>query len=220
MKRDNIVCVGYSNYLNAIASILNIPVFPLSWTDASNPNSGHQENIAIINDPKYDIKGIFTIDITWDSKRNADDEEYQNNIKHFLVPAQKDLLEKTKKRLVLPVDNIYYSAIYKYQRYKRFNESNVPNAILWDNKRIAFNAFNKLHQILGLPPIKGACDLEIEINKIKKLGTVRIPEETLKNIINSGTPKSEEELHTILQTSYHYITPKERLFSLLLAKRK
>lgn len=68
MKRDNIVCVGYSNYLNAIASILNIPVFPLSWTDASNPNSGHQENIAIINDPKYDIKGIFTIDITWDSK--------------------------------------------------------------------------------------------------------------------------------------------------------
>lgn len=220
MKRDNIVCVGYSNYLNAIASILNIPVFPLSWTDASNPNSGHQENIAIINDPKYDIKGIFTIDITWDSKRNADDEEYQNNIKHFLVPAQKDLLEKTKKRLVLPVDNIYYSAIYKYQRYKRFNESNVPNAILWDNKRIAFNAFNKLHQILGLPPIKGDCDLEIEINKIKKLGTVRIPEETLKNIINSVTPKSEEELDTILQTSYHYITPKERLFSLLLAKRK
>ena len=50
MKRDNIVCVGYSNYLNAIASILNIPGFPLSWTDASNPISGLQENIAIIND--------------------------------------------------------------------------------------------------------------------------------------------------------------------------
>ena len=213
MKRDNIVCVGYANYLNAIASILNIPVFPLAWMDYNNPNSGHRENIAVINDPKYDIKGVFTIDITWDSKKDKDDTEYQNNIRHFLVPPQKNAYEKNHKGLILPTDNIYYSAIYKYQRYLKIKEAKVTNAILWENKRIVINAINKLYKLLNLPEVKGDCDLDKEIAKIKRMGSNRIPEETLKNIINNVTPRSEEDLNTMLNSSYHQeiITPQERL---------
>ena len=213
MKSDNIVCVGYANYLNAIASILNIPVFPLEWLDRFNPNSGHRENIAVINDPKYDIKGVFTIDITWDSKKDENDTEYQNNIRHFLVPPLQNSFEKNHKGLVLPTDNIYYSIIYRYSRYLKIKEAGVNNAILWENKRIVIDAINKLYSLLNLPEIKGDCDLDIEIKKIKKLGKKTIPEETLKNIINNVTPRSEEELDNMLNSSYHHdpITPQERL---------
>ena len=213
MKSDNIVCVGYANYLNAIASILNIPVFPLEWLDSSNPNSGHRENIAVINDPKYDIKGVFTIDITWDSKKDENDTEYKNNIKHFLVPPLQNSFEKNQKGLVLPTDNIYYSIIYRYRRYLKIKEAGVNNAILWENKRIVIDAINKLYSLLNLPEIKGDCDLDIEIKKIKKIGKKTIPEESLKNIINNVTPRSEEELDNMLNSSYHHdpITPQERL---------
>lgn len=213
MKRDNIVCVGYANYLNAIASILNIPVFPLEWLDRFNPNSGHRENIAVINDPKYDIKGVFTIDITWDSKKDENDTEYQNNIRHFLVPPLQNSFEKNQKGLVLPTDNIYYSIIYRYRRYLKIKEAGVNNAILWENKRIVIDAINKLYSLLNLPEIKGDCDLDIEIKKIKKIGKKTIPEETLKNIINNVTPRSEEDLDNMLNSSYHHepITPQERL---------
>ena len=213
MKSDNIVCVGYANYLNAIASILNIPVFPLEWLDRFNPNSGHRENIAVINDPKYDIKGVFTIDITWDSKKDENDTEYKNNIKHFLVSPLQNSFEKNQKGLVLPTDNIYYSIIYRYRRYLKIKEAGVNNAILWENKRIVIDAINKLYSLLNLPEIKGDCDLDIEIKKIKKIGKKTIPEETLKNIINNVTPRSEEELDNMLNSSYHHdpITPQERL---------
>ena len=213
MKSDNIVCVGYANYLNAIASILNIPVFPLEWLDRFNPNSGHRENIAVINDPKYDIKGVFTIDITWDSKKDENDTEYQNNIRHFLVPPLQNSFEKNQKGLVLPTDNIYYSIIYRYRRYLKIKEAGVNNAILWENNRIVIDAINKLYSLLNLPEIKGDCDLDIEIKKIKKIGKKTIPEETLKNIINNVTPRSEEELDNMLNSSYHHdpITPQERL---------
>ena len=213
MKSDNIVCVGYANYLNAIASILNIPVFPLEWLDRFNPNSGHRENIAVINDPKYDIKGVFTIDITWDSKKDENDTEYQNNIRHFLVPPLQNSFEKNQKGLVLPTDNIYYSIIYRYRRYLKIKEAGVNNAILWENKRIVIDAINKLYSLLNLPEIKGDCDLDIEIKKIKKIGKKTIPEETLKNIINNVTPRSEEELDNMLNSSCHHdpITPQERL---------
>ena len=213
MKSDNIVCVGYANYLNAIASILNIPVFPLEWLDRFNPNSGHRENIAVINDPKYDIKGVFTIDITWDSKKDENDTEYQNNIRHFLVPPLQNSFEKNHKGLVLPTDNIYYSIIYRYRRYLKIKEAGVNNAILWENNRIVIDAINKLYSLLNLPEIKGDCDLDIEIKKIKKIGKKTIPEETLKNIINNVTPRSEEELDNMLNSSYHHdpITPQERL---------
>ena len=213
MKSDNIVCVGYANYLNAIASILNIPVFPLEWLDRFNPNSGHRENIAVINDPKYDIKGVFTIDITWDSKKDENDTEYQNNIRHFLVPPLQNSFEKNHKGLVLPTDNIYYSIIYRYRRYLKIKEAGVNNAILWENKRIVIDAINKLYSLLNLPEIKGDCDLDIEIKKIKKIGKKTIPEETLKNIINNVTPRSEEDLDNMLNSSYHHepITPQERL---------
>ena len=64
-----------------------------------------------------------------------------------------------------------------------------------------------------MPEIKGDCDLDIEIKKIKKIGKKTIPEETLKNIINNVTPRSEEDLDNMLNSSYHHepITPQERL---------
>lgn len=204
MKRDTIVCVGYSNYLNAISSILNLNVAPLSWSDEKTPNKGHQENIAVINDPKYNIKGVFAIDITWDSRKDEYDNNYQNNIRHFLLPVEIDEIEKNKKGLVLPSDNYYYLIIDRYSRYKFFRNNNVPPEIVEKQRILLIRAINELYKLLDIPLIDEYCDLEVEISKIKRLGNNRINAETLKNIINSVTPRSEEELTTIIKSSYHY----------------
>ena len=204
IKRDNIVCVGYSNYLNAIASILNLNVFPLSWNDETNINSGHQENIAIINDYKYGIKGVFAIDITWDSKRSEEDETYQNNISHFLVPMAFDEIEKKHKGLVVPADMLYHSIFNRYKRLQFFIKSNSLEFIIDDSKKLVIKNINQLYQILDIPPITLECNIEEEIAKVKSLGKVIITPETLKNIINNVTPRSEDSLDNMIKSSYHY----------------
>lgn len=204
IKRDTIVCVGYANYLNAIASILGLNVTSLSWSDEENIDSGHQENIAIINDSKHNINGIFAIDITWDSKRNDNDFYYLQNIRHFLMPLAYDKAEKSTKKLVLPSDGYYYIIFERYTRLFSLKGYNAPDYILDDTKKSIIKSINKLYKLLGIEPISFDCNLESEIEKVRKLSYEKIPIDTLKNIINNVTPKSEEELEKMAKTSYHY----------------
>lgn len=204
IKRDNIVCVGYSNYLNAIASILNMNITPLSWNDETNVNSGHQENLAVINDSKYGIRGVFAIDITWDSKINEEDETYQNNIRHFLVPIAIDEAEKKHKGLVVPSDMLYHLIFERYKRLQFFINSNSLEYIINDSKKLVIKSINQLYQMLDMPSITMDYDLEEEMTKVKSLGKITISLDTLKNIINNVTPRSEEDLDIMIRSSYHY----------------
>ena len=72
---DTIVCVGYSNFLNAILKCLNIKAIPLI-----DIRRRHQCNLVYIKDSKYGIDGIYMFDPTGDRKRN-DNNDYISNYK-------------------------------------------------------------------------------------------------------------------------------------------
>ena len=82
LNGDKIVCTGYSNLVAAIANILHIPVEISYWDDITDKTAGHAANIVYLNDPKYNICGIYAIDATWDSRKNEEDTDYENNIEH------------------------------------------------------------------------------------------------------------------------------------------
>lgn len=71
VEGGNIVCVGYSSLFKAIldkASLSGIEVKFNEIVDRKTQNSGgHANNLVIIDDPKYGIKGNYIVDTTWNS---------------------------------------------------------------------------------------------------------------------------------------------------------
>ena len=115
-----------------------------------------------------------------------------------------DEIEKKHKGLVVPTDMLYHSIFERYKRLQFFIKSNSPECIIDDSKKFVIKSINQLYQILDLPPITLECNIEDEIAKVKSLGRVAIPLETLKNIINNVTPRSEDSLDNMIKSSYHY----------------
>ena len=220
MKNDNIVCVGYANYLCAIASILNLNVYPLSWTNHNNPNRGHRECIAFVNDPKYNIQGIFTIDTTWDAKKDEEDTTYLTNIKHFLPPLKVTEAEKEKNNLVYPADEFYYPIFDKYAIFEKLYNFNAPEAICNKAKESVIKQINLVRKKLGISPISDNCDIDQELKNIKKMGKVFIPLTTLKKIIATVTPEQIPSLDETIASSYHYklLYPEEKLLYAILKR--
>ena len=109
---NNIVCSGYTNYFLAIADILGLNVERILWEPIDNFKAGHSSIIAFVNDDKYDIQGVWAIDPTWDSKRNEEDNEYQNSLAHFMMSMKYDEAEKRVHHLGKPHENIYHSIFH------------------------------------------------------------------------------------------------------------
>ena len=97
----NIVCAGYATFLKEVIRGLdpNIKLGTYSLTcfeDNDVVVSGrHMRNIVRINDDKYNIHGIYSLDSTWDSYSKKHAKMYGNEYdaldlyKYFLVPFPK-----------------------------------------------------------------------------------------------------------------------------------
>lgn len=81
---DAIVCAGYSNLFNALLTGLGISAVPLISLEKN-----HQRSIAYVNDPKYNIKGVYTFDPTWDRKADENDDIYIDNYNYFALTIEK-----------------------------------------------------------------------------------------------------------------------------------
>ena len=71
IKTGNIVCAGYSSLLTQVLQELGIPA--TSYTVALEPEQDkvvyHARTLIRLDDEKYNIHGIYTLDSTWDSQR-------------------------------------------------------------------------------------------------------------------------------------------------------
>lgn len=69
-----IVCVGFSNLLNALLTKLSIPATESSVALYKSPEKeeGHQRSIVYLKDEKYGIDGVFICDPTWDAISTLD----------------------------------------------------------------------------------------------------------------------------------------------------
>ena len=101
VETGNIVCVGYSDMLKIILNGLddNIKVmnFVVSGYDKMEDiNYNHARNVIRIDDDKYNIHGIFSMDATWDSvKKNTEgllgkDYTALDLYTNFLIPITKN----------------------------------------------------------------------------------------------------------------------------------
>lgn len=95
LETGNIVCAGYSRFLQEIVENLNIGIkigyVSIDCYDKfDNHRGGHARNIVKIDDDKYNIHGIFILDSTWDSVKHDNIPLEYNALdlyRYFLIPA-------------------------------------------------------------------------------------------------------------------------------------
>ena len=80
---DKIVCVGYSIIFEKVLDNLGIKSKPVTIKRKDNPRIGHRRNMIYVDDPKYDVYGIYYFDATWDSKKNNSESAYLDSYKFF-----------------------------------------------------------------------------------------------------------------------------------------
>ena len=99
MLGDKIVCVGYSRLLKTYLNKLGIDANELVLENRVNDTSGHARNIIYVNDPKYNIDGVYCFDSTFDSKKRKDDKTFVNRYRYFAKTIDQ----------MNTLDNNYYS---------------------------------------------------------------------------------------------------------------
>ncbi len=204
---DCIVCAGYTNYFLAISDILGLNVGRIVWKPVGCHKSGHASLIAYINDPKYEVQGIWGIDPTWDSKRNEYDQSYQNNLSHFLMPLACDENEKKSHQLENPSGNTYYGIAEALSRYQHLLEYQAPEVIIKNAKRTLLRRINRIYEMIGKKHInENNFDPETEINIIKSYANKAFPLFKLEELIENVTPKKETDLLQSVQSSPSFRT--------------
>lgn len=96
MRSDKIVCVGYSNIFSALLYYMNIDCWCINLIDEVN-FLGHTRNLVYVKDEKYNIDGAYYFDVTWDSKKENENNEFLYRYPFFAkTRAQMEEYEKGK----------------------------------------------------------------------------------------------------------------------------
>jgi len=80
LSSEYIVCTGYSNLFNAYLKCLGVPAMSLI-----SISRNHQRSLVYLNDFKYNIKGVYAFDPTWDRLKD-NNSNYINNYNYFCMP--------------------------------------------------------------------------------------------------------------------------------------
>lgn len=110
---DKIVCLGYANFLDSILKVLNIKSLIVYYTKMGGVQ-GHARNLVFIDDNKYNIKGLYYIDATWNSKKKTND--YLNNYRFFAnTKSQMDKYDNNCY-LNITLPDLYEDFSYDFER--------------------------------------------------------------------------------------------------------
>ena len=77
---EYIVCVGFTELFDYFAKKLGFRTYQYLLT---GKKESHVRNLIYVNDPKYDVDGIYFFDVTWDAKKK-DNNEFLYRYKHFM----------------------------------------------------------------------------------------------------------------------------------------
>lgn len=145
LNGNKIVCYGYSSILKALCEKIDVPtimedIIVIEEEVAGDITVGkHSRVIVKMNDPKYDLHGIYYSDPTQDSfkKQHGFDNKYFN---FHLVPFNVSLYEHNGK-----ITNILTDRSYKLTEKEEF----ALSRLLWaegfnDNKVIDSSEYNSL----------------------------------------------------------------------------
>ena len=121
----SIVCVGYAAFAKQLLNEVGIRCLNVGVTCLSDviPDAGHARNFVRVDDDKYNIHGLFAMDITWDSDKDIAVIEEEGE---KAVVSRPD--EETRKKIVTQYDSLilYRHFLIPMDKYElRYpNESN------------------------------------------------------------------------------------------------
>ncbi len=124
-----IVCLGFAKLLEdllrriGIKAVNSVVEVILNGNELENYNAGHARVLVYLNDPKYNIKGYFVADPTWDNKMN---ENYYNY--SLMTPHDREL----DKLITYSKDDLYGSDSFE-ELQKRFQKSEFVLTHFMDN---------------------------------------------------------------------------------------
>lgn len=240
LNNEEIVCAGYANIFSALLNYMNIKCFNANIEDKNDKTSGHARNIIYVKDDKYKIDGVYYFDVTWDSKKKNETNEFLNRYRFFA---------KTRNEMV-EIENDYFD--FEYKTFKYYYEDMVENREKITNKifeeemkideetnfhLVMFKyicSLNYMTRIVGREDLKIEgfiynCDKEKEnqIKKIVKKYNKPISAETYIELLNNVRkveyeqdpefyPYSVEKIYeTYLRSEWifknHYYDPQDRL---------
>jgi hypothetical protein len=81
LNSDKIVCAGYSDIICRMFKKIDVPFFFTLLNDRER-GGGHARVTVFVDDPKYDVKGLYGLDPTFDSNRKETD--YLSTYNYFL----------------------------------------------------------------------------------------------------------------------------------------
>ena len=181
VSEKNITCVGYSIMMNEILMGLedNIKVGNVDITPKhiEGKSEGHKRNIVRIDDDKYNIHGLYFLDVTWDSyderfSQIYDDYHILDLYKHFLIPFSEyeKVFPKDSKPISIFSDNIM----------KKINDDWSKDHL---NEILIGLGEDEKESLLNEYRITFFNDIEKIKDKFKYVCASRLPYETLLNVI-------------------------------------
>lgn len=129
LDNEYIVCLGFAKLLKDLLRRIGIKAVDssveviLNGNELENYNAGHARVLVYLNDPKYNIKGYFVADPTWDNKMN---ENYYNY--SLMTPHDREL----DKLITYSKDDLYGSDSFE-ELQKRFQKSEFVLTHFMDN---------------------------------------------------------------------------------------
>ncbi len=190
VKGDYIVCEGYFNLVSSICTSLNIENEAIIWQ--KNGKSTHISNLIYLNDDKYNIHGIYDMDITASYKRNEEETDYLNNYRFALVPFEISCWYKKKENYEFFKDSSRNSIVkYIYDYKKRLDEMNqlgIPDGIKSDFYKILLDRIAIIAKKLKNDYLEELCNQKTALDddrvskiyeKFLDLGRRKIPDNAL-----------------------------------------
>ena len=181
IETGNIVCVGYCRLLKLILNNLDDNIkcgsLDISCLDEDTMSCfGHERSIVKIDDDKYNIHGIYTLDATWDSVSDEVEKIVGNNYtgldlyRYFLIPVC-DYVNTFPNDSIPEIFMLYLD---------NFNESNKKNTLFREYNYIFNNNYkiNDSDKIISEDEIRRYLDIKrISLEKFNDiLYNVRIAE--------------------------------------------
>ena len=104
VTEGNIVCAGYSKFAKQLLNEIGIKCIEVSVVclDEDSEDVGHERNFVRVDDDKYNIHGLYALDITWDSDRDISVIEEDDGTKKVIARPSED----DKKKVIDEYDNL------------------------------------------------------------------------------------------------------------------
>lgn len=238
---DAIVCKGYSELFSAFLNYIGIET-RVTFLELKNKDEGHARNEIKINDPKYDINGLYYFDTTFDSKREDMEEVYSYK---FLAKTRDEMEELENYQFMYNESSKYNkNMINEFIELYKNNEAGIFEKNYIENIKNYMRTFNYISRattgnsfvsdyLLKHIILHSLDDLELEnikseLTKILKDFNKPIPAEVYISAINEVRkkeyyinpdkyPYSIYDLYKILiysnwEFASHHYSARERLF--------